>query len=119
MAAKVKPGGTENLQVRLDPDHSAPQQARRAIETLGGRLDARTVGDLRAVVSELVAICLSAPEQPIEIRIELQQERVTGEVRHPGASGVISGGGQALRIIGALVEEWKIATDRTIWFKMP
>lgn len=119
MATKVKADGAKTVQIRLEVDSSAPQRARRAVETLGDRLDARAVGDLRAVVSELVAICVSTRKKLIEIKIDLREERVTGEVHYPGGvPRAIRGSGQALRIIGALVEEWEIAADQAFCFRL-
>lgn len=120
MATKVKSDGGATVQIRLDADPSAPQRARRAVERLGDHLDARAVDDLRAVVSELVAIGLSSPEKLIEVQIDLRDEQVTGEVRYPrGAPRAIRGSGRALRIIGALVAEWEVAADQAFCFRLP
>ncbi|MDQ3725016.1 MAG: hypothetical protein M3335_03840 [Actinomycetota bacterium] len=102
---------------------TAPQRARRAIATLGDRLSPRAVADLRTVVSELVAICLSTPteaETPIEVRVEMREGELRGEVGRPGnSSAEIKGAGAALRIIGALVDEWGVDPDRALaWFCM-
>jgi hypothetical protein len=115
------PGGSESLSIRLAPNSTAPQRARRAIATLGDRLDPRAVADLRTVVSELVTLCLSSPtEAPIEILVEMRNGDVRGEVGRPeDPSAEIKGAGNALRIIGALVDEWGVDPDRAIaWFRM-
>lgn len=110
---------TKGLQVRLGADASAAREARRAVETLGDRLGAQTIADLRAVVTELIGISLSsASDDPIELRLEIEGGHVRGEVFRAGSAGNgINAPGQALRILGALVEEWGIAIDRAAaWF---
>lgn len=111
---------SELLRVRLDADLSAPQRARRAVETLGDRLSPQAIADLHAVVTELVGISLSsAGEDPIEFRLETRGEHLRGEISRAGGMGDgISGRGHALRILGALVEEWGIAIERAaVWFE--
>jgi hypothetical protein len=115
------PGGSESLRIRLAPNPTAPQRARRAIATLGDQLSPRAVADLRTVVNELVTICLSNPtEAPIEVRVEMRDGNVRGEVGRPEDPSVeLRGDGNALRIIGALVDEWGVDPDRAIaWFCM-
>lgn len=111
---------TDSLEIRLGADASAPRRARRAIETRGDRLSHQAIVDLHAIVTELIGISLSSEsDSPIELRLEINGECVRGEVFRAGAIGDrISGRGQALRILGALVEEWGIAIDRaTVWFE--
>ncbi|HEV2790088.1 MAG TPA: hypothetical protein VGV69_02160 [Solirubrobacterales bacterium] len=113
--------GGESLHLQLTADSSAPQRARRAVETLGDQLSLHTVADLRAVVTELVTICLSDPTgDRIEVRLEIQDGRVHGEIgRIGGAGGEISGAGHALRIVGALVEEWGLRPAQSLaWFRI-
>lgn len=117
-----KEEGRESLKVLLDADTSAPWQARRAVETLGDRLSPRTVADLRSVVSELVAICLSPSRScQIELRVEIEEDKVYCKVRHSeDAITEIGGDGRALRIIGALVDEWGLAPAQpSAWLRLP
>jgi hypothetical protein len=114
-------GGSECLCIRLAPNPTAPQRARRAVETLGDRLDSRAIADLRVVVTELVTICLSSSDEaPIEVRVKMENGHVRGEVGQPEGSSVdVNGPGHALRIVGALVEEWGMDSDRAMaWFRM-
>lgn len=116
-----KGGNRESLRVLLDADTSAPRQARRAVETLGDRLSPRAVADLRSVVSELVAICLSPSRLcQIELRVEIEEDRVCCKVRRSDdAMTEISGAGHALRIIGALVDEWGLAPAQpSAWLQL-
>lgn len=110
----------ESLQMRLGANTSAPQRARRAVEALDGELSPQAIADLCAVVTELIGIFLSSQSDiPIEIRLELRGGRVRGEVLRADGVGVgLSGPGCALRILGALVEEWGIAADAAgAWFE--
>lgn len=111
----------ESLRVVLEADNAAPWRARRAVEALDDRLNARAIADLRAVVSELVAFYLSPADLgPLEIRLEVRGDGVRGEISPTGDGPTeIGGGGHGLQIIGALVEEWGIATDRAAaWFRL-
>lgn len=113
------PNGNETLCIRLSADPTAPQRARRAVGTLGDRLGGRTVADLRTVVSELVTIFLTSPgEAAIEVRVEMGSDCVKGEVGRPeNPAAEVEGPGNALRIIGALVDEWGVNPDRAMaWF---
>jgi hypothetical protein len=115
------PNGDETLCIRLAADPTAPQRARRAVETLGDRLNPSTVADLRTVVSELVTIFLSCPcEAPIEVQVEIGDRGIRGEVGRPeNPAAQVEGPGNALRIVGALVDEWGVNPDRAMaWFRI-
>lgn len=115
-----------DLQLVSEPE--APGQARDAIAPLSGRVDERTLDDLRLVVSELVTnAVLHAPGEPISLRVDVDTDGVVrGEVSDHGEGGVRlrptslrEAGGYGLGIVDALADRWGVRDGSSrVWFEL-
>jgi anti-sigma regulatory factor (Ser/Thr protein kinase) len=108
---------------------SAPYEARAVVDSLEQDLVPETLGDLRMVISELVANAVKyGPGSPIHVELEVvAPDRVHGEVADRGdpdrAPRVVerpgSEGGFGLRIVDALATAWGVHEGSThVWFAL-
>src|SRR4051794_40970001 len=113
------------MRLRLFPTLSAPSEARRGLASLAAELDEDSLADLRAVVSELVAISVShGATAPISISLTLSGGSMEGIVYDggPGALAIarareLRDDSLVLRIVEPLVDAWGTNPSRTrIWF---
>jgi anti-sigma regulatory factor (Ser/Thr protein kinase) len=115
------------MDLHLTPSNRAPAEARRGIEPLSDRIDRESLGDLKTVISELIAISVAHGHgEPIDLSVMLVDEEIEGVVfdNGPGAEAIFSArergdSSMVLRIIDSLVDEWGINPDLTrTWFRM-
>ena len=112
---------------KIDPQPTGPAQARRIIaEELTSRLSARTVDEIKLMVSELVTngILHGAEGNDAPVMLDLC---VNGQVRcgvldqGPGlAARVKHGGGWGLRVVEQLSDRWGMerSPEHTeVWFE--
>lgn len=111
------------MQLRIFPTVEAPSQARRELSSLATDIGPRSLSDVIAVVSELVAMSVAnGARKPIEVSLHVEERRLEGTV-HDDGTGVRAVGRHesalALRILDGLVEEWKAdEREKQIWFCM-
>ena len=111
------------MQLRIFPTVEAPSQARRELSSLATDIGQHSLSDVRAVVSELVAMSVAnGARKPIEVSLHVEERRLEGTVHDDGA-GVRAVGRResalALQILDGLVEEWKAdEREKQIWFCM-
>jgi hypothetical protein len=115
------------MRFSLFPTTEAPAEARRGLAVLADRIDSASLAEVRAVVSELVAISVSNGAAKL---IDMQFDVINGSVEaviddHGPAARAIErarqreGSPLALLIIESLVEDWRVALGGTeIWFRM-
>jgi anti-sigma regulatory factor (Ser/Thr protein kinase) len=115
------------MDLHLTPSNRAPAEARRGIEPLSDRIDRESLGDLKTVISELIAISVAHGHgEPIDLSVMLVDEEIEGVVfdNGPSAEAIFSArergdSSMVLRIIDSLVDEWGINPDlTTTWFRM-
>jgi anti-sigma regulatory factor (Ser/Thr protein kinase) len=107
----------------------AGTQARALIRSrLNDVVPASTVEDIALAATELVTNSLRHGEGRIELRVEVTDRSVNGEVIDDGggfeyemrALGYDELGGRGLQIVGALSEQWGIHEGTThVWFEVP
>jgi anti-sigma regulatory factor (Ser/Thr protein kinase) len=113
---------------RLD-DHQAPYEARLALTQLRG-VDPRIAGDLRIVVSELVANAIRyAPRVPdghVTVSVDRDDDGFYVEVRDPGAGfdptpDPMREGGLGLLMVDRIAASWGIESNpgTTVWCRVP
>jgi anti-sigma regulatory factor (Ser/Thr protein kinase) len=111
------------MRLQVFPTVEAPGQARRALTSLASEIDRRSLSDVRAVVSELVAMSVAnGARKPIEVCLCLDEQCLEGAIRDDG-TGIRAVRRQesvlALRILEGLVEEWRAdEREKRIWFRM-
>ncbi len=116
------------MDVLLTSEPEAPAQARKAVAPLGERVDARTLDDLRLVVSELVTnAVVHGPGEAISVRVDVDDEgTVRGEIDDDGDGGVRlratspdRSGGYGLGIVDALTDSWGVRDGSArVWFEL-
>ena len=115
------------MRLRLFPTLQAPSEARQRLEPLAVQLDEDSFSDVRAVVSELVAISVThGATRPIYISLTLSEGSIEGIVydEGPGARAIDRarerrGDSLVLRIVEPLVDDWGTNPNRTrIWFRL-
>jgi anti-sigma regulatory factor (Ser/Thr protein kinase) len=115
------------MQLRLFPTLHAPREARRALAPLAAQLDEGSLADIRAVVSELVALSVAhGAVTPISVSLTLSEGSMEGIVYDggPGARAIarareLRDDSLVLRIVEPLVEAWGTNPSRTrIWFRL-
>ena len=112
-----------DLEFELESTVDAPHEARETIRaSLADRLPATTLYDLLTVVSELVANGVTHGRgDTVEVRITVDGDgRVLGEVENegsgvvePGPVDVRGGRGLGLRIVAAIVEQWRVFANHS------
>jgi anti-sigma regulatory factor (Ser/Thr protein kinase) len=115
------------VHLHLTPTDRAPAEARKGVEFLSGRIGRESLGDLKTVITELIAISVvHGHGEPIDLSVTLVDEEVEGVVfdSGPGAEAIFSAResgnrSMVLRIIDSLVDEWGINPGLTrTWFRM-
>jgi len=117
------------MDVQLVSEPEAPSKARNAIAPLRGRVDNRTLDDVRLVVSELVTnAVIHAPGAPISVRVDVDDRGVVrGEIEDHGGEGGVrprptspdQAGGYGLGIVDALTDRWGVGDGTTrVWFEL-
>lgn len=109
--------------LRIFPTVEAPSQARRGLSSLAKDIDRHSLSDVKAVVSELVAMSVAnGAREPIEVSLDVEDRCLEGTV-HDDGTGIRAVTRQesalALRILEGLVEEWGTdVREKRIWFRM-
>lgn len=117
------------MDLQLESVPEAPGQARDAVAPLRGRVDDRTLADVRLVVSELVTNAVRhAPGESISVSVDLDDDGVVrGEIKDHGGGGVRlratspgEPGGYGLGIVDALTDDWGVRTNSStrVWFEL-
>ncbi len=115
------------MRLRLYPTVQAPGEARRRVEPLAAQLDEDSFSDVRAVVSELVAISVThGATRPIYISLTVSEGSIEGIVYDggPGARAIARARERRddsliLRIVEPLVDDWGTNPHRTrVWFRL-
>jgi anti-sigma regulatory factor (Ser/Thr protein kinase) len=116
---------------RIPLDVDAPREARAAIDALTRGCPSQFRFAARLCVTELVSNCVlhTGVVRGSELRLtaELDNERLTVELRHPGKGfvprlrdpGADAHAGRGLLIVDAVADAWGAAPDRgQIWFEL-
>jgi anti-sigma regulatory factor (Ser/Thr protein kinase) len=111
------------MQLRLQPTPESASEARKSVLAWSQVLDPNSLSDVRTVVSELVALSVKhGGGGPIDVRLELDQSDVKGNVLDNAAHAVDMAAEEAsfaLKIIDGLVDEWSTDPERgAVWFRM-
>ncbi len=105
-------------------------EARRLLDRLAGQLDADLLSDARLLVSELIANAVEhvAEDGEIELRIDLDRERLRVEVLDPGPGftpvprrpGDPKDSGWGLHFTAQVADRWAADTDGRgrVWFEL-
>ena len=111
------------MHLRVFPTVEAPSRARRELSALASEVSQRSLSDVRAVVSELVAMSVAnGARKPIEVSLQVEERRLEGTV-HDDGTGIRAvrrrESALVLRILEGLVEEWGAdERENRIWFRM-
>lgn len=117
------------IEVRLAPDLSAPERARRSLEDVESRLRPEVFDDVQLLVNELVTNSVKfAPEGAIELKLITADEAVRVEVHDEGPGFVPNSAepelsdtsGRGLFLVEALADRWGVTLDGTtcVWFEI-
>ena len=115
------------MRLRLFPTLEAPSEARRGIAPLAGGLDDDCFGDLKTVISELVAISVAhGATSPLDVSVTVAEGAIEGILHDdgPGARAVVRAkehhdNSLALRVIDGLVDDWGTNEGQTrVWFRI-
>jgi anti-sigma regulatory factor (Ser/Thr protein kinase) len=112
----------------LSPSPEAPARARaRVTEALRGELDPEQLATARLLVSELVTNAVVHGQGTVELRAELNDDRLRVEVIDQGGGleaevreqDFDEVGGQGLRIVDAEASRWGVHEGTThVWFEL-
>jgi anti-sigma regulatory factor (Ser/Thr protein kinase) len=108
---------------------TAPAQARRAVESFGGQIDASIVPDVKLLVSELITNSVKyggdgqvelvlRSEDPMHIHVEVVDQ---GEGFIPTARDrpKTEAGGWGLHLVEVLTKRWGVREGSThVWFEI-
>jgi anti-sigma regulatory factor (Ser/Thr protein kinase) len=116
------------LSVELPRNAEAPFLARRALEELGGRIDASLLPDLRLLVSELISNSVKyGGDGPVTLQVTATDERVRAEIIDQGegftpkqrGDDLHKVGGWGLHLVDQLTAEWGTYEGSThVWFEI-
>lgn len=120
---------TQDLDVTLQPDLSAPERARNSLEDVRDQLSEEVMDDVKLLVNELVTNSVKfAGEGKIELRLLASDEAVRVEVHDqgPGFSpssqepSLTDTSGRGLFLVEALADRWGVTLDGTtcVWFEI-
>ena len=119
----------QKLDVRLDPDLSAPERARRSLDEMLGTVDEELLEDIRLLVNELVTNSVKfAGSGAIELKMEASDDAVRVEVvdEGPGFSPFFEEptledtSGRGLFLVEALADRWGVRMNgkTCVWFEI-
>lgn len=120
---------SQDLDVTLQPDLSAPERARNSLEDVRDQLSDEVMDDVKLLVNELVTNSVKfAGEGKIELRLAASDEAVRVEVHDqgPGFSpntqepSLTDTSGRGLFLVDALADRWGVTLDGTtcVWFEI-
>jgi anti-sigma regulatory factor (Ser/Thr protein kinase) len=128
-----EPTGAQRTQrFELQGGETAPHAARRAIDSIAGRIAPTVHDDVRLLVSELVANSVLharvGSDESLTLVLSLSERRLRVEVRDAGhgfdaslpALDAPSKSGNGLRLVEQLADRWGVAREaRTcVWFEV-
>jgi anti-sigma regulatory factor (Ser/Thr protein kinase) len=122
-ACKPQKWVEEGMHLRVFPTVEAPSRARQGLSGLASEVSQHSLSDVRAVVSELVAMSVAnGARRPIEVSLQVEERRLEGTV-HDDGTGIRAvrrrESALVLRILDGLVEEWGAdERENRIWFRM-
>ena len=119
----------EEIEIRLAPDLSAPERARRSLESVGEKLRPEVFDDIQLLVNELVTNSVKfAPEGAIALKLTASEAAVRVEVHDDGPGFVPTDAepelgdtsGRGLFLVDALADRWGVTLDGTtcVWFEI-
>jgi two-component sensor histidine kinase len=116
------------LHLDIARDLDAPSEARKAVRSLRGELDADVLADATLLVSELVSNSVKYGEGSILMRLRTGGSRqVRVEVHDAGAGfdprvrrrSRFASGGFGLRLVDEIASRWGIRDDSAhVWFEI-
>ena len=118
----------EQLDVKLPPDVTAPERARRSLDGLEG-VRSDVLDDVRLLVNELVTNSVKfAGEGEIELKLIADDDALRVEVHDegPGFAPVTEPpdlgdtSGRGLFLVDAIADRWGVTLDATtcVWFEI-
>ena len=120
------------IDLKLRPTPGAVPDARRALDALDEKVSARTLEDLRLLVSELVTNSVRhaglKEMQTIELKVKLLPETVRVEVNDQGtgfeptprSASSEDQSGWGLYLVSRLADRWGVSSDGVtrVWFEL-
>lgn len=120
------------IDLKLRPTPGAVPDARRALDALDEEVSARTLEDLRLLVSELVTNSVRhaglKEMQTIELKVKLLPETVRVEVNDQGtgfeptprSASSEDQSGWGLYLVSRLADRWGVSSDGVtrVWFEL-
>ena len=120
------------IDLKLRPTPGAVPDARRALDALDEEVSARTLEDLRLLVSELVTNSVRhaglKEAQTIELKVKLLPETVRVEVNDQGtgfeptprSASSEDQSGWGLYLVSRLADRWGVSSDGVtrVWFEL-
>lgn len=126
--ARAAPAHDLGVVVRLPRSPRAAHGARQAVRERFGDLLARdTLDDALLVVSELVTNAVLHGQGDIELHLDFDGQRVSGEVRDEGVGcaqqlrerRLDDGGGRGLGLVGQIADSWGLHEGPNhVWFQI-
>ena len=118
-----------NLNLELDRTATAPAEARRALESLNGDIDASLLPDVKLLVSELVTNAVLHARSEIEVGVHLLADRLRIEVGDSSdtlvrrrAAADDEGSGRGMTMVDGLAQAWGVDArpgGKVVWFELP
>ena len=120
------------IDLKLRPTPGAVPDARRALDALDEKVSARTLEDLRLLVSELVTNSVRhaglKEMQTIELKVKLLPDTVRVEVNDQGtgfeptprSASSEDQSGWGLYLVSRLADRWGVSSDGVtrVWFEL-
>jgi anti-sigma regulatory factor (Ser/Thr protein kinase) len=133
LAQPVAGSGTKNrIDVEFEAGPTAAAGARNALEALDGKVDARLLGDVRLLVSELVTNSVRHSDahshDVVHMSVSVSETSLRVEVSDPGKgfepkprdADRTRPGGWGLYLVDQLSDRWGVGRDHLtrVWFEM-
>ena len=120
---------THELEVTLQPDLRAPEQARRSLEVVQESLHSEVLDDVRLLVNELVTNSVKfAGRGSIELKLVTHDDSVRVEVHDAGPGFapaespplLTDTSGRGLFLVDTLADRWGVTLEGTtcVWFEI-